>query len=112
MPAQNAENDDITYDTVRSGDRLEPIRTCPLDTELHDLDQRASRAALSRTQSLEHRVSLPREILVVGCICLAMFTTQVGLGITIDLLHVIGDHFGVKNPGILSWLIAGCKCWF
>lgn len=86
---------------------LETFRSSPSDLKLDEINRQAQRAALARTRSLEQRVSLPREILVVGCICLAMFTTQVGLGICIDLLHVIGDHFGISDPGVLSWLIAG-----
>lgn len=32
---------------------------------------------LRRVQSLQHSVSLPREVLVIGLICLAQLTTQV-----------------------------------
>lgn len=63
--------------------------------------------SLQRTKSLEHMVSLPREILVVGIVSLAQFTTQVGLGQVLSILHIISRSFGVTNPGIESWLIAG-----
>ena len=33
--------------------------------------------------------------------------TQAALGQTLSILHVIGDSFGLTNPGDLSWLIAG-----
>ena len=48
-----------------------------------------------------------REILFVGVLCIAQFCTQVSLGQTLNLVHVIGDHFDTTNPGTLSWFIAG-----
>ncbi|KAF7561917.1 hypothetical protein G7046_g2228 [Stylonectria norvegica] len=52
-------------------------------------------------------LSLPRQILFVGTLCTAMFTTQVGSGNTLATVGVIGESFGITNPGQLSWLIAG-----
>ena len=51
--------------------------------------------------------SLPREILFVGVVCLAQLSTQISLGQTLNLVHVIEDHFSTTNAGILSWFIAG-----
>ncbi|MCJ1416202.1 hypothetical protein MMC32_002537 [Xylographa parallela] len=51
--------------------------------------------------------SLPREILFVGVVCVAQLTTQISLGQTLNLVHIIGDHFGTTNPGTLSWFVAG-----
>lgn len=51
--------------------------------------------------------SIIREILFVGVVCVAQFSTQVSLGQTLNLVHVIGDHFHTTNPGALSWFIAG-----
>ena len=64
-------------------------------------------ASLAQTKSLEEQVSLPREILVVGLISLAQFTTQMALGNVLVITHSIGAHFNITDPGILSWLIAG-----
>jgi hypothetical protein len=36
-----------------------------------------------------------------------MFINQLGLGNTLTTLTIIGDGFGISNPGQLSWLIAG-----
>ena len=69
--------------------------------------QRNSLGSLHRTKSLQHMVSLPREILVVGIISLAQFTTQMGLGQVLSILHVIAADFGIENPGLKAWLIAG-----
>ena len=60
-----------------------------------------------RTHTLPKDVSLGREILIIALICLAQFTTQVGFGQVIAIINVVGNDFGVENPGIKSWLIAG-----
>ncbi|KAM6509939.1 multidrug-resistance type transporter aminotriazole resistance [Fusarium falciforme] len=52
-------------------------------------------------------LSTPRQILFVGTLCTAMFTNQVGLGNTLATVGLIGESFGITNPGQLSWLIAG-----
>jgi len=57
--------------------------------------------------SIAETLSLPREVLFVSCVCLAQLMTQAGLAQTVAIIHVIGDHFNVTNPGTLSWLIAG-----
>ncbi|KAK5107688.1 hypothetical protein LTR62_000923 [Meristemomyces frigidus] len=86
-------------------EKLEPL---PNDGSDDGTQRPVSRTpSLLRTISLEKQVSLPREILVVAIICLSQFTTQVGLGQTLSILHVIADSFGVDSPGIESWLIAG-----
>ena len=58
------------------------------------------------TKSIAETLPLGREILFVGLVCCAQFTTQVGLGQCLAILHVIGDHYNLSNPGELSWLIA------
>ncbi|CAF3562425.1 unnamed protein product [Fusarium graminearum] len=65
---------------------------------------------LSRTKtsaSIADSFSLPREILFIAIICMAQFMTQGALGNCLNIIHVIGDSFGLKNPAELSWLIAG-----
>ena len=61
---------------------------------------------IESTKSIAETLPLGKEILFVGLICCAQFTTQVGLGQCLGILHVIGDHYGLSNPGELSWLIA------
>lgn len=53
------------------------------------------------------KMSLFHECVFIATICTAQFTTQVGLTQTLGILHQIGDSFGVTNPGVLSWFIAG-----
>jgi MFS family permease len=48
-----------------------------------------------------------REIFFIIVICLAMFTTQVGLGQVLLLLASIGRTFETHDPGELIWLVAG-----
>lgn len=62
---------------------------------------------LKRTKSIAEAMSLPHEIAFVATICMAQVLTQVGLNQCIAILHVIGDSFGITDPGELSWLIAG-----
>ncbi|KAH9825953.1 drug resistance protein [Teratosphaeria destructans] len=76
----------------------------PQDQDGHEVEPSDS---LRKVPTLNKAVSLPREIFVVGLITLAQFTTQVGLGQTLSILHVIADSFGITQPGIESWLIAG-----
>lgn len=52
-------------------------------------------------------LSTSRQILFIGTLCMAMFTNQVGLGNTLTTVGIIGDSFGITNPGQLGWLIAG-----
>ena len=56
--------------------------------------------------SIVQTLPLYREILFVGTICCAQFMTQGGLGQCLNILHIIGNDFGLTNPGELSWLIA------
>ncbi|KAK7432075.1 multidrug-resistance type transporter aminotriazole resistance [Neonectria magnoliae] len=52
-------------------------------------------------------LSTPRQILFVGTLCTSMIFNQAGLGNTLTTVGVIGESFGITNPGQLSWLIAG-----
>ena len=63
--------------------------------------------SLKRTKSIAETMSLPHEIAFVSVICMAQLLTQVGLLQCLAILHIIGDNFGLTNPGELSWLIAG-----
>ena len=68
--------------------------------EQHDLSK------VESTKSIAETMPLGKEILFVGLICCAQLTTQMGLLQCLAILHVIGDHYGLSNPGELSWLIA------
>ncbi|EXJ86790.1 hypothetical protein A1O3_03744 [Capronia epimyces CBS 606.96] len=51
--------------------------------------------------------SLPRRILFIATVCMSMYINQLCLCNILTTLHIIGDSFGISNPGTLSWLIAG-----
>ena len=51
-------------------------------------------------------LSLLREVAFVTTIIAAQLLTQAGIGQGLAPLHIIGDHFNVKNPGQLSWYVA------
>lgn len=70
------------------------------DKEQHELSK------IESTKSIAEAMPLGKEILFVGLICCAQFTTQIGLNGCLAILHVLGDHYGLSNPGELSWLIA------
>ena len=71
------------------------------DKDHHDLDRTKSNV------SIAEQMSSMREFMFVAVVCLAQFMTQAALGQTLSILHIIGDSFGLSNPGDLSWLIAG-----
>lgn len=51
---------------------------------------------------IEHFSSRPREYIFIGVICMAQLITQAALAQAIAPLHIIGDSFGIQNPGQLS----------
>lgn len=46
------------------------------------------------------------ELLFCSLVSMAQLLTQAGLAISIIPLHQIGAHYGITNPGTLSWLPA------
>ena len=72
-----------------------------------EMEKKPDDIELARTKSLESQVSFPRECLVVLLISLAQFTTQNMLGQTMSLIHIIGNHYNITNPGVESWFVAG-----
>ncbi|KAJ6126645.1 hypothetical protein N7523_002257 [Penicillium sp. IBT 18751x] len=69
-------------------------------------DHKRSMSIASSAYAAE-QMSLLHECVFIATICTAQFTTQVGLTQTLGILHQIGDTFGITNPGVLSWFIAG-----
>ena len=61
----------------------------------------------SSQADIHHFRSNIHEILFVGIVCIAQLATQASLGQTINLVHIIGDHFETMNPGNLNWFVAG-----
>ncbi|XRM40891.1 multidrug-resistance type transporter aminotriazole resistance [Aspergillus tubingensis] len=65
---------------------------------------------LSRSESIRSAVqtfSPLHELVFVFVVCMSQFMTQAALGNTLAPLEIISDSFGITNPGISSWLIAG-----
>lgn len=54
---------------------------------------------------IEHFNSRPREFVFIATICMAQLMTQAALAQAIAPLHIIGDSFGITNPGQLSWFL-------
>ncbi|KAH8895937.1 MFS general substrate transporter [Thozetella sp. PMI_491] len=80
--------------------------TPPIDSDVENADGHGIIKTETRA-SIAEGLSLPHEILFVATICCAQLMTQAGLGQTLTIIHVIGDSFGVSDPGVESWLIAG-----
>ncbi|KAK9478908.1 major facilitator superfamily-domain-containing protein [Lipomyces japonicus] len=51
-------------------------------------------------------LSLAREICFIAVITLAQLFTQAALGQIVAPLHIVGESFGITNPGELSWFAA------
>ena len=74
--------------------------------EKRDDPQEEGLSKIDTNKSIAETLPLGKEILFVGVICCAQLTTQVGLGQCLSILHIIGNSYGLTNPGELSWLIA------
>ncbi|KAI1861124.1 hypothetical protein JX265_009743 [Neoarthrinium moseri] len=79
----------------------------PEDEEMEDDDLGPTATRMNSTVSIAETLPLYREIMFVTVICLAQLFTQAGLGQAIPILHVIGDNYGNRDAGDLSWFIAG-----
>lgn len=90
--AHNVEEQD---DESPQGEKLAPTDENDSGNDMHPTKTNAS---------ISEGMSPLNEFLFVSLICLAQFTTQVALGQTLAILHVIGDYFGLTNPGDLSWV--------
>ena len=87
-------------DEPRQRDTVDDVGVERQDKEQPNLSK------IESSKSIAETLPLGKEILFVGLVCCAQFTTQTGLGQCLAILHVIGDHYGLSNPGELSWLIA------
>lgn len=57
-------------------------------------------------QNIADGFSKPRELAFVFTVCLAQMLQLAGLAQSIAPLHIIGDSFGISDPGKLSWTAA------
>lgn len=58
-------------------------------------------------RSLASTFSPIREVLFVAIVCMGQFMTQTNVGVCLSPLDIVGDSFGIDDPGILSWFMAG-----
>jgi MFS family permease len=97
-------NNDIE-DSPATTTPSEPLSA--LDEKILTDDTDTTPNTLSKAASIAEQLPLRREILFVATVVLAQFTTQVGLGQALAILHVIGRSFNITNEAELPWLIAG-----
>lgn len=103
MPDKELSSDD----TLPAREAAEsPANSDDADTTAdHDVEK--SSPAHRTISTMAESMSAPHEFLFVSIMCLCQFCTQIGLGQCLSIIHVIGDYYGLTNPGDLSWLIAG-----
>lgn len=58
------------------------------------------------TSKIERPQSTVHEVAFIAILCSAQLLTQAGLAQAIAPLSIIGDSFGTRNPGQLSWFAA------
>ncbi|CAG8947443.1 unnamed protein product [Penicillium salamii] len=58
-------------------------------------------------QSLAATFTPIQEVLFVAVVCMGQFMTQTNIGVCLSPLDIVGDSFGITDPGILSWFMAG-----
>ena len=97
--------DEESHISQSQDDQLQQSATHDDDNNEENKEQ-ADLSKINSAKSIAETLPLGKEILFVGLICSAQSTTQVGLNQCLAILHVIGDHYGLSNPGELSWLIA------
>lgn len=71
----------------------------------HEQDNMAEKQP-DAPKNIADSFSVPREIAFIFTVCLAQMLQLAGLGQSIAPLHIIGDSFGISNPGQLSWTAA------
>ncbi|OQE31949.1 hypothetical protein PENSTE_c001G08648 [Penicillium steckii] len=59
------------------------------------------------SQSISATFSPLRETLFITLVCMAQFMTQTNVGVCLPNLDILGESFGISDPGILSWFLAG-----
>ncbi|KAJ5754928.1 Drug resistance protein [Penicillium manginii] len=72
-----------------------------MGVEDHDLKP------VQSTKSIAESFSPLRETLFVTLVCMAQFMTQTNVGVCLPSLDILGESFGIDDPGILSWILAG-----
>ena len=92
--------------TSPSGTTLHSQDGVDLEAPIADFEMQDVPSLYPVQSHVEKPQSLPREIAFIAIICMAQLMTQAGLGQSIAPLHIIGDSFGTRNPGQLSWFAA------
>jgi MFS family permease len=58
-------------------------------------------------KSLASTFSPIQEVLFITLVCMGQFMTQTNIGIVLSPLDIVADSFGITEPGISSWFLAG-----
>lgn len=78
-----------------------------ISTESQQTSTRDDEPGLPPLEQIQSHLTIPQSLLheaaFVAVLCMAQLMTQAGLGQTIAPLNIIGESFGTRNPGELSW---------
>ncbi|KAF5496187.1 Efflux pump terG [Colletotrichum fructicola] len=74
--------------------------------EKHD-DDGSAQTAKDEHVYIADGFSLIRRIIFIMTVCSSMFTNQLGLCNSLTTPEIIGETFGVTEPGDLSWIVSG-----
>ncbi|THC95644.1 hypothetical protein EYZ11_004857 [Aspergillus tanneri] len=78
--------------------------TSPTDDD--EDPQPLTQVETSQSAAIEPPKALWKEIIFITVVCMAQFTTQAGLAMSVVPVHIIGESFNTSNPGELSWFAA------
>ncbi|KKK17232.1 hypothetical protein AOCH_007417 [Aspergillus ochraceoroseus] len=70
-------------------------------------EKRANLELVPSRHSIADTFSRPREVAFVITVCMSQFITQANIGACLSSLDIVGDSFGLHEPGQLSWFLAG-----
>ncbi|KAJ6019681.1 hypothetical protein N7499_009353 [Penicillium canescens] len=58
-------------------------------------------------KSLASTFSPIQEVLFITLVCMGQFMTQTNIGVVLSPLGIVANSFGITEPGISSWFLAG-----
>lgn len=84
----------------------EPMPKLPFDLQTPRSQTPTPPVAPAPPASVFASTSTPHEIAFIVIVCLAQFLALAGLSQTVAPLPIIGNNFGITDPGTLSWYTA------
>lgn len=86
--------------------RKEDESSTDFTSELSESRPKSSGNESPEEKEVSKSFSLLHTVAFVSQICISQIMSLAGVMMVLAPLHIIGDSFGVKDPGQLSWFIA------